>query len=70
MSFQPACLINIGLAFIALSLYVIGSYRFYRNKEPFLIYFGMAILVDASTALLASFRITPTTQLPGCEIVP
>jgi hypothetical protein len=70
MSLDPANFINIGLAFAALSLYAIGSRRFYLDRQPFLIFLGLAILIDAVTAVLASLGITPTTQLPYSNFVP
>ena len=70
MSFDPACLVNIALAALALAFYIVGSRRFHRLRRPFLVWFVTAIAVDATTAVLASFRITPTTMLPGMEIVP
>jgi hypothetical protein len=70
MPVDPANFINILLAFAALSLYAIGSRRFYLDRQPFLIFLGLAILIDAMTAVLASFGITPTTQLPYSDFVP
>jgi hypothetical protein len=70
VSFDPACLVNIGLAVMALCFYVVGSRRFYRQQAPFILWFVVAIAVDALTAVLASFGITPTTMLPGMRIVP
>ena len=70
MSFNPACLINIFLAFLALFLYILGSYRFYKGKPGFLLLLGLAIGIDIVTALLASLKITPTTQIAGVAVVP
>jgi len=70
VSFDPACLINIVLAALALALYIVGSRRFYRLRRPYLAWFAAAIAVDATTAVLASFGITPTTVLPGMQLVP
>lgn len=70
MALDPANLINVLLAFAALALYAVGSRRFYLDRQPFLIYLGLAILIDAITAVLASFGITPTTQLPYADFVP
>jgi hypothetical protein len=66
----PACLINVALAILALILYVIGSYRFYRAKPGFTIILGSAIVIDIATAILASFKITPTMALPGVATIP
>lgn len=60
-----AVLINIVLAVAALVLYVVASRRFYRNQEPFLGALAVAVVLDIATALLASFKLTPTTTLPG-----
>ena len=70
MNLQPANLINVALALLALALYAVGSRRFYLDRHPFLIFLGLAILIDGLTALLASFGITPTTQLPYSDYVP
>jgi hypothetical protein len=70
MSFDPANLINILLAVIALSFYAIGSRRFFLDRQPFLVFLCMAILVDGLTAVLASFGVTPTTELPYSDFVP
>jgi hypothetical protein len=70
MSVDPANFINIVLAVAALALYAVGSRRFYLDRQPFLIFLGMAILLDAVTAVLASFGITPTTQLPQSDFIP
>lgn len=70
MAIYPPALINIALAFIALGLYVVGSYRFFKDRHPFLVFLVVAVAVDATTALLASFGITPTTQLPYSDFVP
>lgn len=70
MSLDPANLINVAMAFGALSLYAVGSRRFFLNRHPFLIILCLAILLDALTAILASFGITPTTQLPYSDFVP
>ncbi len=65
-----AVLINIVLAVATFYFYILGSGRFYRRKEPFLGYLGVAVVLDIATALLASFRLTPTTTLPGSHTVP
>ncbi len=70
MDFNPACLINVFLAFLALCLYMVGSYRFFRDRPGYLFYLGLAIAIDILTALFASFRITPTVQLPDVAVVP
>ena len=59
-----AVLINIILAVITFYLYVVASRRFYRRQEPFLGILAAAVVFDVATALLASFKLTPTT-LPG-----
>ena len=66
----PACMINIALAIIALILYIIGSYRFYKDKPKFIAILGLAIAIDIATAILASFKITPTMALPGVTSIP
>jgi hypothetical protein len=66
----PACLINVLLALLALVLYVIGSYRFYRQKPGYTAILGSAIIIDIATAILASFKITPTMVLPGLATIP
>jgi hypothetical protein len=70
MDFNPACLINIFLAFFALALYIHGSYRFYKNKKGYLLILGLAIVIDAVTAILASLRITPTSHYFESASVP
>lgn len=70
MSLDPAKLINVLMALAALALYAVGSRRFFLNRHPFLIFLCLAILIDAMTAVLASFGITPTTQLPYSDFVP
>lgn len=65
-----AVLINIVLAVATFYFYILGSGRFYRRKEPFLGYLGVAVVLDIATALLASFRLTPTTTLPGSHAAP
>jgi hypothetical protein len=65
-----AVLINIILAVATCGLYVLGSGRFYRRREPFLGYLGAAVVLDIATAFLASFKITPTTTLAGPHAVP
>jgi hypothetical protein len=62
-----AVLINVVLAVITFYLYVVASKRFYRRQEPFLGYLGAAVVLDIATALLASFKLTPTTLLPGVQ---
>ena len=70
MSIQPPVLINLVLALIALGLYIVGSHRFYHDRRPFLAFLVAAVAVDGITAVLASFGITPTTQLPYSDFVP
>ena len=70
MPLNQACLINIVLAVTALALYFIGSRRFYLDQHPFLRILWLAILIDGLTAVLASFGITPTTQLPYSDFIP
>jgi hypothetical protein len=70
MPLDPANLINIFLAVTALSLYTVGSRRFYFDRHPFLIFLVLAIVVDCLTAVLASFRVTPTTTLPSSDFIP
>ncbi len=65
-----AVLINIVLAIAALVLYVIASRRFYRKQEPFIGVLAIAVVLDVATALLASFKVTPTTALAGAHRVP
>jgi hypothetical protein len=65
-----AVLINIVMAVTTLYFYVLASRRFYRREEPFLGYLGAAVVFDIATALLASFRLTPTTTLPGSHGAP
>ena len=65
-----AVLINIVMAAATLYFYVLASRRFYRREEPFLGYLGIAVVLDIATALLASFRLTPTTTLPGSHGAP
>jgi hypothetical protein len=67
---HPAYLINIVLAIGALFFYIIGSRRFYLNKQPFLRYLSLAILIDIVTAVLASFKITPTMPFDNSQVVP
>lgn len=70
MCFNPTCLINVLMAFVALVLYFVGSYRFYHKRSGFKMIIGTALLIDVVTATLASLKITPTTQIPGTEAVP
>jgi hypothetical protein len=63
-------LINIVLAIVTFCLYVPASGRFYRRQEPFLGYLAVAVVLDVATALLASFKVTPTTTLAGLHVVP
>jgi hypothetical protein len=70
MSIHPPVLINIALAIVALGLYVVGSYRFFHRRRPYLVFLVLAVLIDGLTAILASFGITPTTQLPYSDFVP
>jgi len=65
-----AVLINVLLAIATLYFYVVASGRFYRRKEPFLWYMGIAVVLDVATAFTASFKLTPTTTLPGPHHVP
>ena len=65
-----AVLINIVLALATLYFYVVASRRFYRREEPFMARLGIAILLDIATAFTASFKLTPTTTLPGPHHVP
>lgn len=65
-----AVLINIVMAVATLYFYVLASRRFYRRGDPFLGYLGIAVVLDIATALLASFRLTPTTNLPGSHGAP
>ncbi|OGD16265.1 MAG: hypothetical protein A2W20_09130 [Candidatus Aminicenantes bacterium RBG_16_66_30] len=65
-----AVLINIVLAAATLYFYVVASRRFYRREEPFMARLGIAVLLDIATAFTASFKLTPTTQLPGPHNVP
>lgn len=65
-----AVLINIVLAVFTFYFYVLASRRFYRREEPFLGYLGIAVVLDIATAILASFRLTPTTTLPGSHGAP
>ena len=62
-----AVLINVVLAVITFYLYVVASRRFYRREEPFLGILGAAVVLDVAGALLASFKLTPTTALPGVQ---
>lgn len=70
MEFNPSCLINVILALLALMLYIVGSYKFYKNSKGFVFYIGFALAIDILTATLASLRITPTVMLPGAISVP
>ena len=65
-----AVLINILLAVATLYFYVVASRRFYRREEPFMARLGIAVLLDVATAFTASFKLTPTTTLPGPHHVP
>ena len=65
-----AVLINVVMAVATFYFYVLASRRFYRREEPFLGYLGIAVVLDIATALLASFRLTPTTTLPGTHGAP
>lgn len=62
--------INIVLALVTLVLYVLASSRFYRRKGPFLGYLIAAVILDIVAAFLASFKVTPTTTLPGPHLEP
>lgn len=70
MEIQFAVFINIILAALALYYYYIGSRQFYLKKPHYLRYLAIAIILDAITAILGSFGITPTTQIPGSDYVP
>jgi len=70
MQIQPAIFINIVLAIIALYYYYKGSRQFYLKEPTFLRYLALAIILDAITAVLGSFGITPTTTIPGSNFVP
>jgi hypothetical protein len=63
-------LINVVLAVVTFYFYVLASGRFYRRQEPFLGHLAAAVVLDVATALLASFKITPTTTLAGPHVVP
>jgi hypothetical protein len=63
-------LVNIILAATTLCLYAVASGRFYRREKPFLGIFVAAVVSDVATAFLASFKLTPTTQLGGPHVVP
>lgn len=65
-----AVLINIVLAVVTFYLYVVASRRLYLRRKPFMGYLGAAVVLDILTAILASFRITPTTTLSGSHFVP
>src|SRR5210317_263674 len=65
-----ACLINVFLAIAALVLYIIGSYRFYRNARGYTLILGIAIGIDILTAILASLKITPTMEIAGTARIP
>jgi hypothetical protein len=70
MSIHAAVFINIVLAVVTLYCYVRASRRFYKDKRPFLALLGVAVALDIATALLASFKLTPTTTIPGASFVP
>jgi hypothetical protein len=70
MSFNPACFINVILAFTAIFLYFTGSYRFYKDKEGYITLLGLAIAIDVITATLASFKLTPTVEIQDVAAVP
>lgn len=63
-------LINIVLAVVTFYFYVVASGRFYRREEPFIGQLGIAVVLDVVTALLASFKVTPTTALAGPHLAP
>jgi len=65
-----AVFINIAMAIATFYFYVLAGRRFYRHKEPFLGYLGFAVVLDVATAFLASFSVTPTTNLPGVHRAP
>ena len=50
-------LILITLSLTALCFYAIGSYKLYKNKEKYLLWLSLAVIVDAIAALTASFRV-------------
>jgi hypothetical protein len=62
--------INIILAAAALIFYFIGSRRFYMKKRQFLTFLAVAVGLDAITAVLASFGVTPTRVIPGSDFAP
>jgi|GEM_PF-702525 len=70
MECDATCLINVFLAFFALVLYGIGSYCLYIKGKGAVLILGIAIFIDVVTAVLASFKITPTVQIPGMVAVP
>jgi hypothetical protein len=65
-----AVLINIVLALVTFYFYVVASRRFYLRRKPFMGYLGVAVALDIATAVLASFKVTPTTTLSGSHFVP
>jgi hypothetical protein len=67
---KMAVLINLVLAVATFYLYVLASSRFYRRREPFMGYLGAAVVLDVATAILASFRVTPTTVVGAPHVVP
>ena len=69
-SVNPFCLINIILAFLAIALYILGSYRLYKGESKFIMYFSLAIFIDVLTAVMASTKITPTTDIGNMVSVP
>jgi hypothetical protein len=52
----------IGLQVTALICYAIGSYRFYKNKDKFMLFLTLGILFDIIMAIGASSGILPRMQ--------
>jgi hypothetical protein len=67
---NAAVLINIILAVVNFYVYILASRRFYRLEKPFFGYLGAAVFLDITTAVLASFRVTPTTVVGAPHVVP
>ena len=70
MEYNPLCLINCFLAVLALFFYILGSYRLYHSKKGYLLFLGVAIVIDIATAILASLGITPTVRIENTVSVP